>query len=184
MGDGAVRHDTMRYGATEDRAAQDQKDIDYYYYCVHYLFPSSHESIHKSCRGGSKHSSFKVAACLGAAAASRSATGPGSPGWQACQEPLLAGGRALQGCSDVQGPKRASRRARLFPAHLHPSHPVSTCCTLLSSSGRVQSCPLLPCAVLAAQDESMKRDECSWMETDGHGPRDVPPLPPPSLPAM
>lgn len=34
-------------------------------------------------------------------------------------------------------------------------------------SSHVVCCDALTCAVLFAQDESMKRDECSWMETDG-----------------
>lgn len=34
-------------------------------------------------------------------------------------------------------------------------------------SSHVVWCASLRCAVLFAQDESMKRDECSWMETDG-----------------
>lgn len=93
------------------------------------------------------------------------------PGQVARLAMTSAGRRALQGWSDVQGPKRASRIARLFPVP-SPSRPVSSCRAALSFpeavvSSHVVCCAALACAVLFAQDESMKRDECSWMETDG-----------------
>lgn len=84
-GYGAVRCARIRYGTT----AQDQRRaLTFTIIVIIYLFPSSHESIHSRAAEEASKQAPRPPARLGAAAASRSATGPG---WQAGRELLLAG---------------------------------------------------------------------------------------------
>lgn len=170
--DGASR---IRYGTTgRHGAAQDQKaHFNYCYYCCYYLFASSHESIHGRAAEEAGEQAPRPP-CSGAAATgpSRSATGPGRQAGQRQDSfffPSLLAGEPYKVALTCKGPsERAEELGCSLPISI-PSRLVVLPSPFLEVvvSSHVVWCASLRCAVLFAQDESMKRDECSWMETDG-----------------
>lgn len=179
-----MRHDTIRYNRTGQHRTR--KGIDFYYYCYYYLFPSSHESIHsraaeEASKQAPKPPARPLRSKLQAAAASRSATGPG---WQAGRELPLAG-EPYKVALTCKGPsERAEQLGCSLPISI-PSRLVvlpSPFCEVVVSS-HVQSCPALRCDALRCVVRPRRVDETGRMQLDGNGRRGLattllsPPLP-------